>query len=52
MQKLTAVKSFIAKNRAVIAVGIVATATVAAVVIDVVMRDEDSALEALKEAAE
>lgn len=42
MQKLDSVKNFIAKNRAAIAIGIVATATVAAVVIDVVMRDEDS----------
>jgi hypothetical protein len=36
---LDRVKNFIAKNRPVIAIAIVATATVAAVVIDVTLRD-------------
>ena len=36
---LDRVKNFIAKNKPAIAVGIVATATIAAVVIDVVLRD-------------
>lgn len=41
MKKLDSVKSFVVKNRAVIAVGIVVTATFAAVAIDVVMHRND-----------
>jgi hypothetical protein len=41
MKKLDSVKSFIVKNRAVIAVGIVVTATIATVAIDVVMHRND-----------
>jgi len=36
---LDSVKKFVAKNRPVLAIAIVATATVAAVVIDVALRD-------------
>lgn len=36
---LDRVKNFIAKNRPVLAIAIVATATVAAIVIDVALRD-------------
>lgn len=51
MQKLTNLKNFIAKNKPLVAVAIVATATVVGIAIDVAMRD-DSPLEfdALKEA--
>lgn len=49
MNKLTSVKNFIAKNKPAIAIAIVATATVAAVVIDVVMRDEPLTAEAITE---
>lgn len=37
---LDRVKNFIAKNKPVLAIAIVATATVAAIVIDVALRDE------------
>jgi hypothetical protein len=39
LKKLESAKNYIAKNKPLVAVAIVATATVAAVVIDVVMRD-------------
>lgn len=41
MPKLDTVKSFVVKNRAVIAVGIVVTATIAAVAVDVVLHRND-----------
>lgn len=50
MKKLTSLKTFVAKNKPLVAVVIVATATVAAIAIDVVMRDEPFELETLTEA--
>ena len=38
---LDRVKNFIAKNKPVLAIAIVATATVAAIVIDVALRDDE-----------
>lgn len=49
MKKLTDLKMFIVKNKPLVAVAIVATATVVGIAIDVAMRD-DSPIEALKEA--
>lgn len=40
LKKFESAKNYIAQNKPKIAIAIVATATIAAVVIDVVMRDE------------
>lgn len=45
MKKLDNIKSFIAKNKPLVAVAIVATATVAAVAIDVIWRDNSPMFE-------